>query len=152
MPQFDFGYWPGQIAWLLITFLVLYVLLSRVFIPRVRGAIDDREDRIAGDIKEARRLRDLADADARAAERELAEARARAHRTAAEAKSKAAAEAAARQTELELELQTKLSKAEARIRSAREEAMSHVGAIAEETSKAMVEHLTGALGGAPAGA
>jgi F-type H+-transporting ATPase subunit b len=143
MPQFDFGYWPGQIFWLLITFAVLYTLLAKVFLPRVRGTLDAREDRIAGDIGEARRLRDLAEADAKAAEAEMTEARARAHRTAAESKAKSAVEALQQQTLLEAELGGKLAKAEIRIRASRDEAMSHVRGIAEDTAKAIVEKLTG---------
>jgi F-type H+-transporting ATPase subunit b len=142
MPQFDFGYWPGQIFWLLITFGVLYAALAVVLIPRVRGTIDAREDRISGDVGEARRLRDQAEADARAADADLAEARARAHRTAADAKAKSAAEAVRRQALLEAELSGKLSKAEIRIRASRDEAMTHVRGIAEETAQAMVEKLT----------
>jgi F-type H+-transporting ATPase subunit b len=146
MPQFDFAFWPGQIFWLLVTFGVLYALLSSVFLPRVRGTIDMREDRIAGDLKEARRLRDAADADARAAEAELAEARARAHRLAQEARAKAQSEAARSQSKLEADLGARLGKAEARIRAARDEAMSHVSAIAEGTAQEMVSKLSGLAG------
>jgi F-type H+-transporting ATPase subunit b len=150
MPQFDFGYWPGQIFWLLVTFGVLYVVLSRVLLPRVRGTLNAREDRIAGDLKEARRLRDVAEADARAAEAELNEARARAHRTAADARAKAATEASLSQSKLEADLSARLAKAEVRIREARDEAMSHVTAIADDTAKAIVSKLIGADAGAEA--
>ena len=143
MPQFDFGYWPGQIFWLLVTFAVLYTLLTTWLLPRVRGTLDAREDRIAGDIKEARRLRGLAETDAAKAEAEMVEARASAHKTAADAKAKSAAEAAQRKTLLESELNGKLAKAEIRIRASRDEAMSHVRGIAEDTAGTIVEKLTG---------
>jgi F-type H+-transporting ATPase subunit b len=143
MPQFDFGYWPGQIFWLLITFGVLYTLLTTWLLPRVRGTLDAREDRISGDVQEARRLRDLAEADAKAAEAQMVEARAHAHRTATESKAKSMAEAAQRQALLEAELGEKLAKAEARIRATRDEAMGHVRGIAEDTAKTIVEKLTG---------
>jgi F-type H+-transporting ATPase subunit b len=143
MPQFDFGYWPGQIFWLLITFGVLYTLLTTVLLPRVRGTLDAREDRISGDVQEARRLRDMAEADAKAAEAQMAEARAHAHRTATESKAKSVADAAQRQALLEAELGEKLAKAEIRIRATRDEAMGHVRGIAEDTAKTIVEKLTG---------
>jgi len=143
MPQFDFGYWPGQIFWLLVTFAVLYTLLTTWLLPRVRGTLDSREDRIAGDIKEARRLRDLAESDAKAAEAEMIEGRARAHKTAADQKAKSNAESAQRKALLEAELSGKLAKAEIRIRASRDEAMSHVRGIAEDTASTIVEKLTG---------
>ncbi len=144
MPQFDFGFWPGQIFWLLVTFGVLYAVLSVVLLPQVRGTINAREDRIAGDLKEARRLRDAADEDAKAAEAGLAEARGRAQRLAAEARAKAASEAALGQSKLEGELSQRLGRAEARIRAARDEAMGHVEAIAGDTARSMVDKLVGA--------
>jgi F-type H+-transporting ATPase subunit b len=143
MPQFDFGYWPGQIFWLLVTFAVLYTLLTTWLLPRVRGTMDAREDRIAGDIQEARRLRDLAEADAKKAEAEMIDARASAHKTAADQKAKSGAESAQRKALLEAELSGKLAKAEIRIRASRDEAMSHVRGIAEDTASTIVEKLTG---------
>ena len=39
LPQFQFVWWPGQVVWLLLIFVVLYVLLSKLFLPRVGGTI-----------------------------------------------------------------------------------------------------------------
>ena len=143
LPQLQFEYWPGQIVWLLIVFAVLYFLLSKVFLPNVRGTLETRRGKIAGDMEEARRLRDQAEAESRAAEAEMAEARARAQRTAAEAKAKSNAEAAQRQAALEAELGERLSVAEARIRTSRDQAMSQVRVIAADTAAAIAEKLTG---------
>ena len=57
LPQFDIAQWPGQMVWVLVIFAVLYFLVSKVFVPRVSGAIDAREDKISGDIGEAFRAR-----------------------------------------------------------------------------------------------
>lgn len=146
MPQFDFATWPGQIFWLVIIFVALYALLSSVFLPRVKAALAARAARIDGDMAEARRLRNEAEAQAEAARRELTEARAKAQRTGADAKAKASAEAAARQTDVESQLNAKLEAAEDRIQADREQAMTHVRAIAAETAAAMVEKLTGQAG------
>jgi F-type H+-transporting ATPase subunit b len=143
LPQLRYGDWPGQIVWLLIIFVVLYLLLARVFLPRVGGTMEARDQRIAGDMEEARALRDQAEAEARAAEAEMAEARSRAARTAAEAKARSAAEAAERQALLEAELGKKLAAAEASIRTARDQAMGQVHGIAADTATAIAEKLTG---------
>src|SRR5580658_1000640 len=97
LPQFDLGQWPGQMVWMLIIFGVLLFLFARVIVPRVGGTIAAREDKIGGDIGEARRLRDEAEAQSRAAADELAQARSRAQKMAADAKAAAAAESHARQ-------------------------------------------------------
>ena len=131
-------------AWMLIIFGVMFVLFAKVFVPRVGGAIDGREDQIAGDIAEARRLKDEAEAQAAAAAAETAEARARAQRLASDAKAKAQADAAARQAKEEAKLNEKMAAAEASVAAARDKAMSHVQGIASDTASAIVEKLTGA--------
>jgi F-type H+-transporting ATPase subunit b len=143
LPQFDLAQWPGEIVWALVIFGVLYVLIAKVFVPRVAGTIDAREDKISGDIGEARRLRDQAQAEAAAAAADLDQARGRAHRLAAEAKAAAKAASDQRQAEEDALLAARLGEAESRIAAARGEAMGHVRAIAAEAARAMVERLTG---------
>jgi F-type H+-transporting ATPase subunit b len=93
LPQFDPSWWPGEIVWMLLIFGVMLFLFSKVFVPKVSRAMDEREDRISGDIGAARRLKDEADAQAAAAAAETAQARAAAQKLALEAKAKAHAEA-----------------------------------------------------------
>lgn len=144
LPQFQFQHWAGQIAYLLILFVVLYVLMSRVFGPRIRRVFDERRNTIEGALSSARTVQAEAAAQAEAARQSLAEAQSKAQRTAADAKAKAAAEAAESQAAQEAELNAKLSEAEARIRKSRDKAMAQVGVIATETAEAIVEKLTGA--------
>jgi F-type H+-transporting ATPase subunit b len=144
LPQFDLAQWPGEMVWVLGIFLVLFLLFQFVFVPAVGGTIDAREDKISGDIGDARRLRDEAQAQAAAAAGEMGEARARAHKVASEARDAAKAAAAARQGEEDAKLAARLSEAEQRIAAARGEAMGHVRAIAAETAGAIIERLTGA--------
>ena len=143
LPQFDFQYWGGQIVWLLLIFSVLYFLMARVFIPRLRRVQDTRAETIASAVAEARRVQDEADAQAAAARSEIEQARGRARAVAAEAKAKANAEFAARQAEADARIADQLATAETRIRGLRDSAMANVGDIAVETAGAMVERLTG---------
>ncbi len=144
LPQFDLGQWPGQMVWMLVIFAVLIVLFARVFVPRVGGTIAAREDKIGGDIGQARRLRDEAEAQSQAAAEELAQARARAQKLAADAKASAAAESHARQAEEEARLAAVLAEAEAGIAAARAEAMGQVRVIAAGAAQAIVQRLSGA--------
>ena len=149
LPQFDPSWWAGQMVWMLIIFGVMFILFAKVFVPKVGGTIEGREGQIAGDIAEARRLKEEAEAQAAAAASETAEARARAQRLAAEAKAKAQADAAKRQAAEEAKLNEKLAAAEASLAAARDQAMGNVQGIASDTAKAIVEKLTGeALGAA----
>ena len=148
LPQFDLAQWPGQMVWMLVIFLVLVFLFTRVFVPKIGGTIAAREDKIGGDIGEARRLRDEAETQSKAAAEELAQARARAQRLGTEAKAAASAETHQRQAEEEARLAQVLAEAEARINAARTEAMGHVRGIAADAAGAIVTRLTGQAAGA----
>ncbi|MDB5493541.1 MAG: synthase chain [Phenylobacterium sp.] len=143
LPQFDFQWWPGQIAWFLIIFFVMLAFIRFFAAPRVGGAMDDRDRRIAGDIAEARRMKDEADAQAQAAQADMAQARAAAQKLGAEARAKAQAGIAARLAEEEAKLAKISGEAEARIGAARDAAMANVEGIARDAARAIVEKLTG---------
>jgi F-type H+-transporting ATPase subunit b len=143
LPQFDIEYWGGQIVWLLLLFALLYFLLSRVFIPRLRKALAEREAAITGALSAARQTQAEADAQAVAAREQLAEARASAQRTAAEAKGRAAAEAARLQAAEDARIAERAAEAETRIRGMRDAAMGNVRTVAADTAEAMVEKLSG---------
>ncbi len=144
LPQFQLQHWPGQIAYLVILFAILYVLMSRVFAPRIRRIFDEREKTIGGAIASAKSVQAEAAAQAEAARQSLADARAKAQKTAADAKAKAEAEAKASHDAQEAELSAKLHAAEASIRVARDAAMGNVSTVAADTAHAIVEKLTGA--------
>jgi F-type H+-transporting ATPase subunit b len=143
LPQFDLAQWPGQMVWMLIIFAVMFALFAKVFVPSVGGTMADREDRISGDVGEARRLRDEANAQAAAAAAETATARAAAQKLAFDAKAKAQAEAAVKEAAEETRLAATLAHAEAAIARTREQAMTHVREIAGDTARAIVDKLTG---------
>ena len=130
LPQFDFQWWPGQIIWFLIIFAFMLVFIRLFAAPRVGGTIDAREDKISGDIADARRMKDEAEAQAQAAAADTAQARAAGQRVAAEARAKAQAEVAAKLAVEETKLAEKAAEAEARIGAARDAAMANVASIA----------------------
>lgn len=143
LPQFDPAWWPGQIVWLLIIFVVVLAFMRLFAVPRLGGTITERENRIIGDVAEARRLKDEAEAQAQAAAAERAQARAASQKLALEARAKAQAESAVRLAEEEAKLAQSTESAEAGIAAARDKAMSGVRDIAAEAAQAIVEKLTG---------
>jgi F-type H+-transporting ATPase subunit b len=143
LPQFDPTWWAGEIFWFAVIFAVVFILMARVFMPRIGGTIDEREKRITGDIRQAVALKEQAEAQAAEAEAEMAQARSRSHKLAADAKARAQAEASQRQAAEEAKLGESVAKAEAEIRAARDEALGHVREIAGETAQSILVRLTG---------
>lgn len=142
-PPFDGATFASQILWLAITFGLLYWIMSKVALPRISGILEDRRDRIAGDLAEANRLNEESNAAIAAYEQALAEAREKAHGIAQETRDKLKAEVDARRHETEEQLAAKLGAAEQRIAEIKGQALSSVGEIATETTEAIVETLIG---------
>lgn len=143
LPQFEFQWWPGQIFWLLIIFGVLYVLLSKIFLPRLRGVRDERASTIAAAVDAARQVQTEAAGHAEAAKREVEDARASARTTATAAKARVTEQANARAAAEEAVVNARIADAEAAIAKTRDKAMGNVADIASDTAKAIVEKLTG---------
>lgn len=143
MPQLDIGSFAPQLVWLAITFILLYVLMSRVALPRIGDVLEERQSRIARDIEEADRLRRESEEAIRAYDAALAEARAKAQALAGDAKQKAQGEAAARNAELEKQLATQTEDADRRIREMAARAQGEVAGIATEAAQAIASRLIG---------
>jgi F-type H+-transporting ATPase subunit b len=143
LPQLDTNHWAGQMVWLVVIFLVFLLLMSKVFVPRLRKVIDTRGATIAEDLANARANRDEAEAQAKQAATETTEAHAAARKLAAEALARSNAEVAAATAAEDEKLGKRLGEAETRIRAQRDEAMGHVSDIAQETASLLVQKLTG---------
>ena len=144
-PPFQKDTFASQLVSLLIAFVALYLIVSRIALPRVGSVLDQRQNTIEGDLSEAHKLKDASDGALKAYENALAEARARAQAISAETRDKFNAEAEAKRKTLEDQLSVKLAEAEKTIATTRESAMSNVRGIAAEAAAAIVQRLTGVL-------
>jgi F-type H+-transporting ATPase subunit b len=129
--------------WLTLTFVLLYVLVARVIMPRMSAIFAARAAKVAGDMGEATRLKEEADQVMAAYENALAEGRARAQAIAAETRSRLNAESDQRRHVLEGELNAKIGESERTIAATKTAAMRNVGTIARDAAAAIVERLIG---------
>ena len=144
-PPFQKDTFASQLVSLVIAFVALYLIVSRIALPRVGGAIDARQNAIDGDLAAAQKLKDESDSALKSYESELAAARARAQAISTETRDKLNAASEAERKTLEEQLSLKLAEAEKTIASTRETAMSNVRGIAADAAAAIVQRLTGVL-------
>jgi F-type H+-transporting ATPase subunit b len=144
-PPFQKDTFASQLVSLAIAFVALYLIVSRIALPRVGGLLDERQNAIEGDLAEAQKLKDASDSALKAYESELAAARTRAQAISAETREKLNAAAEAERKTLEDKLSVKLAEAEKTIAATRETAMSNVRGIAADAAAAIVQRLTGVL-------
>ncbi|HEY8382966.1 MAG TPA: F0F1 ATP synthase subunit B' [Microvirga sp.] len=142
-PPFATETFGGQLLWLAITFGVLYVLMSRMVLPRLTGIIEGRREAISRDLDEAAAMKTRAEEAGAAYEKSLTEAKGRAQTLAQETRATLSAESDAKRKAIEADLGQRLAQAEATIAAKKADAMSNVRGIARDTATAIVERLTG---------
>ncbi|MEQ8371044.1 MAG: F0F1 ATP synthase subunit B' [Alphaproteobacteria bacterium] len=144
MPQLDPAVFLPQIFWAAVIFGLLYLVMARIALPRIGMVLEDRRNRIDGDLDKAAQLREDAEAAIHAYEQLLDEARAKAQAKIAQAMEQATAEATRRQHALGEKLAEETAAAEARIAAARHAAMSEIRSVAVGIAQDVVQRLGGA--------
>lgn len=143
-PPMDATTFPSQIFWLVIFFGLLYLLMSKLALPKMAAVLEKRHKTIEGDLAKASALKNETQAAVQAYEKALADARAKAQGIAAETRAKMNAEMEAERAALEKKIGAKTADAEAKIAAAKASAMKDVGEVAAETAAEIVSELTGA--------
>lgn len=143
MPQLAVDTYASQLFWLLVTFVVLYLLMSRAALPRIAGAIENRRDRIASDLDTAARLKEETDEVIAAYEAELAEARAKAHQIATETRERINEQLAEERAGVEARLNERTDAAEKHVAEVKAKALAEVDTAAVDATSEIVELLIG---------
>lgn len=143
MPQFQPEFFSPQLVWLAITFILLYLLMSRVALPRIGQVLEEREHRINDNLRKAEMLNQEAEVAVAAYEKRMAEARAKAQTTIREIRERMAVDAAERHQQLNERLAGEIASGEARIAEARAKAVESVRDMAVEVAAAAAARLIG---------
>ena len=139
MPQLDIGIFPNLIFWLLVSLVALYMILTRVALPRIGTVLAERNDVISNDVEQAALLKRRAEEAEVAYNAALAQARDDAHRIAADTKSAIGKDLATLMAKADAEIAAKAAEAEKRIGTIRDSAARSVEAIAREAAADIVE-------------
>ena len=143
LPQLAVGSFAGQLFWLVISFVTLYLVISRIAVPKIGGVIADRQAKIKGDLDSASDAKRASEAALANYEKALADARGRALKLGDDIRNQMQAEANAKNDVAAKQLAADTQKAEARIAEMRAGAMARLGTIARDTANEIVQKLTG---------
>lgn len=143
MPQLCGDWFPNQIFWLLVTLVAIYLILSRVALPRIAAILAERSGTITNDIAAAENLKAKAAEAEEAYKKSLADARAEAQRIVAEAKAEIQADLDEAMAKADTEIAAKAAESEKAIAEIRAGAMEAVESVAKDTASALVTALGG---------
>jgi F-type H+-transporting ATPase subunit b len=141
MPQLNFADFPPQLIWLAITFVVLYLLMSRVALPRVASVLERRQAHIATDLEKAEKRRAEAEEALAAYRQTLDAARSDAQSAVRTAADEMARQQAARDAEFAASLAKRTREAEASIAAARDKAQDEMRLVAGDIAAAIAAKL-----------
>jgi len=142
LPQFAFETWTSQIFWLVITFGLLYFVLSRFILPKIDQGLTNRGDRIADDLNDAARMNSEAQQAELDYEQAVSDAKAKGHNISETTRKSVEAEIEAEAAESELEFSRKQADADARIAAIKSQALSNIDDVAADSVQAIIEKFT----------
>jgi len=143
MPQLNFQDFGPQLFWLALTFILLYLLMSRVALPRVGSILEERRNRINADLEAAAKLREDTEQAIADYEKALADAKAKAQQIAREARDKVSAELEKERADVDQQINEKMADADKRVTELKESALAHIEEIATDTAEALTARLLG---------
>ena len=142
MPQLDPTWFASQLFWLAVTFVALYLFLSRMVLPPLTDIILKRKEVMDHDLAQAQELKSEAEQARFAYERMMAEARSKAQQLVSDAMlaHKASAEQQAR--ELDKQIEQKLADAAKKIAARKSELLQALTPTTSDLTAMIVEKLT----------
>ena len=122
MPQLDPKYWASQAFWLVLVFTLLYISISKFFIPKIKDTMEDRNNKIKDDIEKAKK---------------------EVQKILNENKNKLNAEIQNKKRIIDKEIEEEILKAQNEIKNLKKEAVGSIGKISEEIAMKIIEEISG---------
>jgi F-type H+-transporting ATPase subunit b len=143
MPQLNFATWPNQVFWLLVALVIIYIVMTKIAMPRIAAVLAERKGKIGGDLAAADELKSKAKAAEKAYNLALEEARAEAAKIIVATKAEIQKDLNAAMADADAQISAKAAESEKRIAEIRAGAVQAVAEVARETAGALVAALGG---------
>ena len=144
MPQLNPEFWISQIFWLTITFGILYIVLSKLILPKISSNLELRKSQISDNIEAAERQREESESKLKEYDEVIAKSKTEAKNIFNQAREKILKDINAKKNILEKQINEEVKKAEEEINKLRLEAPTKINKIAIETSSELIQKLIGA--------
>ena len=144
MPQLNPEFWVSQIFWLIITFGILYVVLSKLILPKISANLENRKSQILENIEAAEKQREESEQKIKEYEKIIQSSKNEAKNYFKQAREEVLKDISIKKETLEKELDEEVNKAEIEIKTFRDSAPEKIKKIAVETSSDLLQKLIGA--------
>ena len=143
MPQLNPEFWASQIFWLILIFSGLYIVIWKIFLPKVTDSIENRKSRIINDLNETQKLKENAEKKLREYNKIIEDTKKEAKKIIEDNKKKLENDIKNKKQKFNEEIEKELMSAEKEIKSLKKLSISSINKIAAEVSSEVIKQLVG---------
>ena len=143
MPQLDPKYWASQAFWLILIFTLLYLSISKFFVPKIRNSIDVRNSKIKDDLDEAKNLKDMSEKKLKEYESLIVNAKREVQKIYTDSKKKLNIDIQNKKKSVEKEIDSAVEKAQSEITNLKKNSIDDILKISEKMTATVIEEISG---------
>ena len=143
MPQLDPTYWASQAFWLILVFTILYISISKFYLPKIKNNLDDRENKIKEDLENADKFKKQSEAKAKEYGFILENAKKEVLKIHFDSKSILDKDIQSKKDSMEKEIEKEILKAKKEILELKKNSISSIQSISESIVSNIIENISG---------
>jgi F-type H+-transporting ATPase subunit b len=143
MPQLDPEFWASQAFWLILIFASLYLIMSKIFIPKIKDTLDNRDNKIKDDLDDAKNLNILATKKQKEYELTIENAKKEVQKIIFENKNKLQLDIQAKKNNFDKEIESELNNVQKEILDLKKNSIDDISKIAQEIASQIIENISG---------
>ena len=143
MPQLDPTYWASQIFWLILVFSILYLSISKIYLPKIKDNLESRENKIKEDLESANKFKDLSEEKLKQYEIILGDAKKEVAKIHLETKKSLNKNIQLKKEAMEKEIDSEINKAQKEIIELKKNSILSIQKISENITHSIIENITG---------
>ena len=141
MPQLNPEFWVSQILWLVLTFGILYIVLSKLILPKISNNLEARKSQILENIETAEKQREESEKKVKEFEKIILDSKIEAKNYFSEARQKVLEDINKKRISLENDIDNEISAVEREINKLKNTSDDKITKIAIETSSDLIKQL-----------
>jgi len=141
MPQLNPEFWTAQIFWLILIFSSLYLIIWKIFLPRITYSIENRKSRVVNDLDEAQKLKENAEKKLKEYNEIIENSKKEAKKIIEDNKKKLNRDIENKKQKFNDEIEKELVTAEKEIKDLKKFSISNINNIATETSDEIIKQI-----------
>ena len=143
MPQLDPQYWASQAFWLILVFTILYISISKFYLPKIKDNIDNRENKIKEDLENAQKYKEQSEKKLHEYEAIIENAKKEVAKIILESKNNLDKDIQLKKQKIEKEIENEITKAQKEIAEMKKNSITSIETISKDIVSKIIENISG---------